>query len=90
VDAHSAENTISGVDRGQSVACRVHQRQKPLITIGHLLRQVLVRVERGEQAAGGRPETAGSGLHPIPHRGRNTGSIVGDRLAAGRRMAHDA
>src|SRR3954470_22769531 len=41
VDAHPAENALSGVDRGQPVARRVHQRQEPLVAVGHLLGQVL-------------------------------------------------
>ena len=44
VDAHPADNALAGVDRGQPVARRIHQRQKPLVAVGHLLRQVLERV----------------------------------------------
>ena len=62
VVAYAAEKALVGVDRSQPVARRLHQRQEAPITVRHLLRQVLERIGRGEQAGGGRPETPGSRL----------------------------
>ena len=93
VVAHPAEKALVGVNRSQPVARRLHQRQEAPITVGHLLRQVLERIGRGEQAGGGRPETSSSRLGRVPQRSSDP-SIVGNPLArrcmpGGRRGQHN-